>query len=316
MHSLSRIAILWAESPAFFLAARCGLKTRQAPSAACLAHRLHHRAVHVRRDVRNIVRDAVRGTSLPGCSFWAAGARPIRIPGRAAALMLHKAAAGLRALGLKPASLLRTAHARLPVPRSHRAPAGQGQNQNRRGGDLRIGLRALGHTPFPKTPACAPAPDWRPIPSLRSVIPQAASRARFALDQAPHQSRLGTLLPLSLVGTRSCLCRDRLSQRWGASFSLRRLGAAYHGSPALGGLRKLSLMGSEEFLRFSLVATTTCALRFIEPRNVLARKSVGLRALAQSSVRYRANANQSQFIHSSIEDQTHNKELIKSYAAY
>jgi hypothetical protein len=316
MHSLSRIAILWAESPAFFLAARCGLKTRQAPSAARLAHRLHHRAVHVRRDVRNIVRDAVRGKSLPGCSFWAAGARPIRIPGRAAALMLHKAAAGLRALGLKPASLLRTAHARLPVPRSHRAPAGQGQNQNRRGGDLRIGLRALGHTPFPKTPACAPAPDWRPIPSLRSVIPQAASRARFALDQAPHQSRLGTLLPLSLVGTRSCLCRDRLSQRWGASFSLRRLGAAYHGSPALGGLRKLSLIGSERFLPFSLVARTTCAHRFIEPANELARKSVGLRALAQSSLRNRANADQSQFKHLSIDDQTQNKELIKTYAAY
>ena len=316
MHSLSRIAILWAESPAFFLAAPCGLKARHAPSAPRMAHRIHHRAVHVRREVRDSVRDAVRGKSLPGCSFWAAGARPIRIPGRAAALMLRKAATGLRALGLKPASLLRTAQASLPVPRSHRAPAGQGQNQNLRGGDLRIGLRALGHTPFPKTPACAPAPDWRPIPSLRSVIPQAASRARFALDQAPHQSRLGTLLPLSLVGTRSCLCRDRLSQRWGASFSLRRLGAAYHGSPALGGLRKLSLIGSEEFLRFSSVARTTCAHRSIQPANELARKSVGLRALAQSSLRHRANADQSQFNHSSIDDQTQNKELIKSYAAH
>jgi hypothetical protein len=304
MHSLGSIAVIWAESPALFLAARRGLKTRQAPSAARMAHRLHHRAVDVRRDMRDSVRDAVRGKSLPGCSFWAAGARPIRIPGRAAALMLRKAAAGLRALGLKPASLLRTAHASLPVPRSHRAPAGQGQNQNRRGGDLRIGLRALGHTPFPKTPACAPAHDWRPIPSLRSVIPQAASRARFALDQAPHQSRLGTLLPLSLVGTRSCLCHDRLSQRWGASFSLRRLGAAYHGSPALGGLRKLSLVGSEEFLPVSSVARTTCAHRSIQPRNELARNSVGLRALAQSRLRHQANADQSKFKHLSIEDQT------------
>jgi hypothetical protein len=112
------------------------------------------------------------------------------------------------------------------------------------------------------------------------------------------------------------LCRDRLSQRWGASFSLRRLGAAYHGSPALGGLRKLSLMGSEEFLPFSSVARTTCAHRSIEPANELARKSVGLRALAQSSHRHRANADQSQFKHLSIDDQTQNKELIKSYAAY
>lgn len=225
MHSLTRITTLWADCPIFFLTTSCGLKTRHAPSAPRMPHRLHHRAAHVRREVRDMVRDAVRGKSLPGCSFWAAGARLIRIPGRAAALMLRKDATGLRALGLKPASLLRTAQASLPVPRSHRAPAGHGQNQNLRGGDLRIGLRALGHTPFPKTPACAPAPDWRPIPSLRSVIPQAASRARFALDQAPHQSRLGTLLPLSLVGTRSCplslvgtrscLCRDRLSGPWG-----------------------------------------------------------------------------------------------------
>jgi hypothetical protein len=112
------------------------------------------------------------------------------------------------------------------------------------------------------------------------------------------------------------LCRDRLSQRWGASFSLRRLGAAYHGSPALGGLRKLSLIGSEEFLRFSSVARTTCAHRSIQPANELARKSVGLRALAQSSLRHRANADQSQCNHFSIDDQTQNKELIKSYAAY
>ena len=89
--------------------------------------------------------------------------------------------------------------------------------------------------------AARSAPDWRPIPSLRSVIPQAASRARFALDQAPHPSRLGTLAPLSLVGTRSCLYRDRISQRWGASFTLRRLGAAYHGSPAPWGPAQTSL---------------------------------------------------------------------------
>jgi hypothetical protein len=112
------------------------------------------------------------------------------------------------------------------------------------------------------------------------------------------------------------LCRDRLSQRWGASFSLRRLGAAYHRSPALGGLRKLSLIGSEEFLPFSSVARATCAHRSIQPRNELARKSVGLRALAQSNLRHRANADQSQFNHSFIDDQTQNKELITSYAAH
>jgi hypothetical protein len=234
---------------------------------------------------------------------------------RAAALLLRTFAVGLRALGLyTPAQLL------------HNSPLGRSLSS----------LRALAKS-LPvsglllqtfwsaasarlessrRFEAARSAPDWRPIPSLRSVIPQAASRARFALDQAPHQSRLGTLLPLSLVGTRSCLCRDRLSQRWGASFSLRRLRAAYHDSPALGGLRKLSLVGSEEFLPFSLVARTTCAHRFIEPRNELAKKSVGLRALAPSNLRNRGNADPSQFKHLSIDDQTQNKELIKSYAAY
>ena len=116
MHPLTRIATLSAESPVFLLAAWCGLKAHQAQSPRRMAHRLHHRAVDVRRKVRDGVRDDVRGKSLPECSFWAAGARPIRIPGGATAPMLRKAATGLRALGLKPASLLRTAQASLPVP--------------------------------------------------------------------------------------------------------------------------------------------------------------------------------------------------------
>jgi hypothetical protein len=305
MHSASRRAILWAESPAFFLAAPCVLKTRYALSATRMAHRLHHRAARVRREVRDLVRDAVRGKSLPGCSFWAAGARPIRIPGRAAALMLRKAATGLRALGLKPASLLRIAQASLPVPRSHRAPAGQGQNQNLRGGDLRIGLRALGHTPFPKTPACAPAPDWRPIPSLRSVIPQAASRARFALDQAPHRSRLGPLPLLSLVGTRSCLYRDRISQRSGASFTLRRLGAAYHGSPALWGPAQTSLkprssccIRSRLLGHPSLCFTARAACARPKTRRVLGqttdrRISSWVTNILQSAIKFHQGVNQS-----------------------
>jgi hypothetical protein len=159
---------------------------------------------------------------------------------RAAALLLRTFAVGLRALGLyTPAQLL------------HNSPFGRSLSS----------LRALAKSlpvsglllqPFwsaasarlessRRFEAARSAPDWRPIPSLRSVIPQAASRARFALDQAPHPSRLGTLPPLSLVGTRSCLYRDRISQRSGASFTLRRLGAAYHGSPAPWGPAQTSL---------------------------------------------------------------------------
>ncbi len=276
MDSRVRIAIFWVPYPALSYPADCSLRSSHAPSAQRMTHGPHHGPRSVGHCGGDGIGRAVGRKSSPRCSFWAAGARPIRIPARAQALMLRNDATGLRALGLKPASLLRTAQASLPVPRSHRAPASQGQNQNLRGGDLRTGLRALGQEPFPKTPACAPAPDWRPIPSLRSVIPQAASRARFALDQAPHRSRLGTLPPLSLVGTRSCLYRDRLSQRWGASFTLRRLGAAYHGSPALWGPAQTSRSGERKFLPVSPVARATCAHRSIEEhRTQLAGKRMG-----------------------------------------
>ena len=235
--------------------------------------------------------------------------------------MLRRVATGLRALGLKPASLQRIAQASLPAPRSHRAPAGQGQNQKtEEAGILRIGLRALGHKPVPKTPACAPAPDSAACPfASLGHVPEAASRIGFALDQAPHHvsAPLGTLLPLSLVGTRSCLCRDRLSQRWGASFSLRRLGAAYHGSPALGGLRKVLLgEAAKSFCRFLWPLGRPARIVWLSTCKRGPENRLGCGALAQSSLRHRANADQSQFKHLSIEDEIHNKELIKSYAAY
>jgi hypothetical protein len=86
-------------------------------------------------------------------------------------------------------------------------------------------LRALAEGPG--LGASAPAPDRPTFPRCARSY-QSAGRTRFALAEAPAQSRLGALLPLSLVGTRSCFCRDRFSQRWGASFSFRRLGAAHH----------------------------------------------------------------------------------------
>ena len=320
MDSRVRIAIFWVPYPALSFPADCSLRSSHAPSAYRMTHGPHHGPRSVGHREGDGMGHAVGRKSSPRCSFWAAGARPIRITARAQALMLRNDATGLRALGLKPASLLRTAQASLPVPRSHRAPASQGQSQNLRGGDLRTGLRALGQKPFPKTPACAPAPDWRPIPSLRSVIPQAASRARFALDSAPHQSRLGTLLPLSLVGTRSCFCRDQLSPRWGASLALRRLGAAYHGSAALWGPAQTSRSGERKFLPVSPVARATCAhrrLMSIEPQ--LAGKRMGCGRspyLCQPQEQLRSITIQTSFNPQAKVRPNQNKELIKSYAAH
>ena len=233
MHSASQTTIFWAEHPALSLAAVRGPKTCHAPSAPRMA-RVHHRAMRVRNAVRHLVRHAVRGESLPERSLWAAGARPVRIPARSAALLLRKTATGLRALGLKPASLLRTAPASLPVPRSHRAPAGRSQSQNLRGGRRRKLAASARQKHFRRRPPALPRPTGGLFARVPSLMNKAASRSRCALDEAPHRSRLGALPPLSLVGTRDCFCRDRLSQRLGASFALLRLGAAHHGSPAWG----------------------------------------------------------------------------------
>jgi hypothetical protein len=259
MPRFTRTDTSWVPCPAIALAAGHTLRPGSAQSVPPIAHGQHHGPASVGHCVGHDVGRGVGRKSLSGCSWWAAGARPVSIPAKAAALMLRKDASGLRALGLTPASLLRTAHASLPAPRSRRAPAGQGQSQHPRGAQDRHSKRCERSLSVRNVCARAAAPDHRPIPSLCSVIPQVGGRTRCARREAPYQSRLGALLQLSLVGTRSCFCRDRLSQRWGDSFSLRRLGAANHGSPALGGLRKLPLKYAKVLAAFAPVAGATYA---------------------------------------------------------
>jgi hypothetical protein len=222
----------------------------------------------VRRFVRRPVRCGVRRSDHTA----ALGTRSSGF--MADALLLRSCAVGLRALGL-----YRSAHL------LHNSPFGRSLSSLRAlakslpGPGLMLqSLRSAASARL-KSPrgfaAARSAPDWRPIPSLRSVISQAASRARFALDSAPHQSRLGTLLPLSLAGARSCFCRDLLSQRWGASFTLRRLGAAYHGSPALGGLRKLSLWEAKSFYRCLQLVCDLCVWFGPAPANSVQAKRMG-----------------------------------------
>lgn len=247
MHSFSPITIFWAEYPALSLAAEGGLKTRHAPSAPRMAHGVHHRAVLVRREVRHVMRDAVRGKSLPEYSLWAAGARPARIPARAVALLLRKDATGLRALDLKPASLVRTAQASLPVPRSHRAPAGQGQEQNPRGGQRRKLAASARQRHFRRCPPALPRPTGGLFPRFAQSYPDRQSGAL----RASTKHRIGRVWGRSLLyrslGLAIASSRDRLSQRWGASFPLLRLGASHHGSPAWGPAQTFPL-SSENFV--------------------------------------------------------------------
>lgn len=227
MQRLTRTVTFWVPYPATSLAAGYTLRAGNAPLVRRIAHGQHHGPATVGHNVGRDVANGVGRKSLPGCSSQAAGARLVSIPARAAALMLRKDASGLRALGLTPASLLRTAPVSLPAPRSRRAPAGQGQSQKPSGAQDGPSKRCERSLSVRSLCASAPAPDRRPIPSLRSVIPRSAV-GRASRAEAPPQSRLGALLPLSLVGTRSCFFRDRISQRWGASFAFRRLGAAHH----------------------------------------------------------------------------------------
>jgi hypothetical protein len=192
MSFFTRITIFWTDYVALVFGVRGGLENRYGVSVDHMVHRVLYRAACVRHDVRDSMRDDVRRKHLPGFSFLAAGARPIRIPARAQALMLHKAATGLRALGLELAALLRTATASLPAPRSRMAPAGQGQSQMQRGAQDRPSNRCERSLRFRSLCAARPAPDRRPTPSLCSVVPQAGGRARFALKRSTASVALGS----------------------------------------------------------------------------------------------------------------------------
>jgi hypothetical protein len=260
MHSSSRMTIFRTSYPAPSLAVSRRLETRHAPFAPRMAHGPHHGTLPVADDVADGVAHAVARKPSPRCSLWAAGARPSSITARATALMLRKDASGLRALGLKPASLLRTAHVSLPAPRSRRAPAAQGRSQRRRGAQDQPSRRCERSL---RSGMCAPA---LPRPT-----------GRLSLAALGHTSRP--------VGRASRSQNHRLSRAWERSFPCRSLGLApasavtgsvsagalpspfaawgrlITSSPALGGLRKLSLKSAKVFARFAPVARATYAFR-------------------------------------------------------
>ncbi len=241
IHRLTRTVTSWVPYPATALAAGHTLKTGNAPLIPRIAHRQQHGRSSVASLVAHDVARDVAQSTPPGCRRQAASARPVSIPAKAAALMLRKDASGLRALGLTPASLLRTAHASLPAPRSRRAPAGQGQSQNPRGAQDRHSKRCERSLSVRNVCARAAAPDCRPIRSLRSLINRpavgrAAREEKHRLSRAWERSFLFRSLGLApasaVTGSVSA---------WALPSPCAASGAAHHGSPALGGLRKLSL---------------------------------------------------------------------------
>jgi hypothetical protein len=199
MDSSSNIIIFRAPYSMRSLAFSRSLETRHAPFAPRIAHGPRHGTSTVADAVADGVAHTVARKPLPRCSLWAAGARPLRTPARAAALMLRKDASGLRALGLTPASLLRTAHASLPAPRSRRAPAGQGQSQRRRGApdrpsrrcerSLRSGmcapaLRLLGQPTLPRH-----ARGLRALARKLACVVQSSDGLGPRLSQKRHQHK-------------------------------------------------------------------------------------------------------------------------------
>ena len=112
-----------------------------------------------------------------------------------------------------------------PIAGAHGYPAGQRKNQEAgKDGNCPASARPVR---FRRCPPRVPRLTADLFPRFARSYLRSAVRRASRSREAPPQSRLGALLPLSLVGTRSCFSRDQFSQRWGASFSLRRLGAAH-----------------------------------------------------------------------------------------
>jgi hypothetical protein len=234
---------------------------------------------------------------------------------RAYALLLRNCAFGLRVLGLHiPAQLL------------HNSPFGRSLSSLRAlakslpvSGPMLQTFRSAASARL-KSPgrfeAARSAPDWRPIPSLRSVIPR---------PPVVRASRL-TKHRISRVWERSFRCRslglapacavNRLSQRWGASFPLRRLGAAYHGFSGPWGPAQTFALGKRRvFAGASAVWDLSHLTRFGTCKTACPQAD-GLRALAHSNLNHRATSINHNSIFVQCTTKPRNKELMKNHAAH
>lgn len=155
-----------------------------------------------------------------------AGAHRPMPDARAIALLQWNVAVGLRALAHLSATFYCNSPMLWPPTHSGRSWVLRRPEQEAGGGQRRKLSCECSANTFPKMPAARTAPDWRPTPSLRSVVPQAASRSRFALKRSTRSVALGSA--------------PSLVARWDSLLLLSRpfqsaLGRFLHLSPPWGG---------------------------------------------------------------------------------
>lgn len=235
------------------------------------------------------------------------------VPGaRAAALLLSNDADCLRALANVSASFDCNSPVLWPTTHCGRSWVPRWPAQEPRGGQRRKLSCERSSSAFPKMPAARPAPDRRPIPSLRSVIPQVGGQARFALKRSTASVALGSA-PSSFARWDSLLLLSRPVRSALGRFLL--LAPSRDGSslsPALWGLRKLR-SNTRKFLLHSLRLLVQPTLCHTARAAALAR--IPRRVLLQargSRLNHRQSLFQSTAKHSSIQT----KEQISHHASH
>jgi hypothetical protein len=173
---------------------------------------------------------------------------------RALALLLSNDAGCLRALANVSASFDCNSPVLWPTTHCGRSWVFRWPEQKTKGGQRRKLSCGRSSSAFPMMPAARPAPDRRPIPSLRSVIPQAGGQARFALKRSTASVALGSA-PSSFARWDSLLLLSRTVQSALGRFLLLappRVGSSL--SPALWGPAQTSLKYAKVLAAFAPVA--------------------------------------------------------------
>jgi hypothetical protein len=188
---------------------------------------------------------------------------------RAAALLLSNDAGCLRALANVSASFDCNSPVLWPSTHCGRSWVPRCPAQKPRGGQRRKLSCECSSSAFPKMPAARPAPDRRPIPSLRSVIPQVGGQARFALKRSTASVALGSA-PSSFARWDSLLLLSRPVQSALGRFLL--LAPPGGGSSLFSGPRgpaQTCRSRERKFLPVSSLAQTSLEFRFHSERTTI-----------------------------------------------